>query len=369
MKRIGAVFAAFLLISTASAAQSLPELFQKAKAQVKGESWTEALKTLDKLDADAALPGNESARQQLAAPTAFYRGVCEANLGQADKAKADFATFLQLQPNASLDPSMYSKKAIAAFEAARASVAPPPEPSTGGPSMFARFQEFKLPPNSGEQVNDNWADGPIKWILTSEEKRTWTQLTSGGERQEFVDKFWEARNPQPGNPDNPYRTAFERRVAFADANFVQAEGTRGSMTDRGMVFVLLGPPTYVGRKPIRTGDDASEAAGLSTVGSSDQRNAMTAAVASAPSGRISSAQAAAISDKFSGPGTQAIESSANWREVWHYRRELLPRGVGYQQVDVDFITKKGYGVNIMQRDTPTLNTLAAAAKPPAKPNS
>ena len=270
MKRIGAVFAAFLLISTASAAQSLPELFQKAKAQVKGESWTEALKTLDTLDADAALPGNESARQQLAAPTAFYRGVCEANLGQADKAKADFATFLQLQPNASLDPSMYSKKAIAAFEAARASVAPPPEPSTGGPSMFARFQEFKLPPNSGEQVNDNWADGPIKWILTSEEKRTWTQLTSGGERQEFVDKFWEARNPQPGNPDNPYRTAFERRVAFADANFVQAEGTRGSMTDRGMVFVLLGPPTYVGRKPIRTGDDASEAAGLSTVGSSDR---------------------------------------------------------------------------------------------------
>jgi GWxTD domain-containing protein len=368
MKRLGAVFAAFLLVSTASAAQSLPELFQKAKAQIKGDSWTEALKTLDKLDADAALPGNEAARQQLAAPTAFYRGVCEANLGQADKAKADFATFLQLQPNASMDPSMYSKKAIAAFEAARASVAPPAEPSTGGPSMFARFQEFRLPANSGEPVNDHWGDGPIRWILTSEEKRTWMQLTSGGERQEFVDKFWETRNPQPGNPDNTYRTAFERRVAFADANFVQAEGTRGSMTDRGMVFVLLGPPTYVGRKPIRTGDDASEAEGLSTVGSSDQRNAMTAAVASAPSGKISSAQAAAISDKFSGPGTQAIESSPNWREIWHYRKELLPKGVGYQQVDVDFITKKGYGVNIMQRDTPTLNTLAAAATPPAKPN-
>ena len=58
-----------------------------------------------------------------------------------------------------------------------------------------------------------------------------------------------------------FKTGFDRRVAFADANFVQAEGTRGSMTDRGMVFVLLGPPTYVGRKPIRTGDDSSEAAG------------------------------------------------------------------------------------------------------------
>ena len=75
MKRIGAVFAAFLLFSAASPAQTLPELFQKAKAQVKGESWAEALKTLEKLDAEAALPGNESARLQLAAPIAFYHGI------------------------------------------------------------------------------------------------------------------------------------------------------------------------------------------------------------------------------------------------------------------------------------------------------
>ncbi len=368
MKRIGAVFATLLLLSVASAAQTLPELFQKAKAQVKGESWTEALKTLDKLDSDAALPGNEAARQQLAAPTAFYRGVCESNLGQADKAKAEFVKFLEIQPNASLDPSMYSKKAIAAFEAARNSVAPPADPDSGHHSMFTRFQEFKLPPNSGEQINENWADGPIKWIMTAEEKRTWAALTPGGDWQEFVDKFWETRNPQPGNPDNPYRTTFERRVAFADANFVQAEEVRGSMTDRGMVFVLLGPPTYVGRKPIRTGDDASDAAGLSTVNSSAARNAVTSAASSSPSGRISSAQAAAISDQYSGPGTKAIDSANNWREVWHYRKELLPKGVGYQQVDVDFITKKGYGTNVMQRDHATLNTLAAAAQPPASPN-
>ena len=263
---------------------------------------------------------------------------------------------------------MYSKKALAAFDAARASVAPPAASSDGKPSMFRAFQEFKLPVNSGEQVNEKWADGPIKWIMTPDEKRRWAELAPGAEWQEFVDKFWETRNPQPGNPDNAYRTGFDRRVAFADANFVQAEGTRGSMTDRGMVFVLLGPPTYVGRKPIRTGDDTSEAAGMSTVGSSDARNATTAAVASSPSGRISSAQAAAISSKFTGPGTEAVDSSGSWREVWHYRKELLPKGVGYQQVDVDFITKKGYGINVMQRDHATLTTLDAAARPPKTAN-
>ena len=50
-----------------------------------------------------------------------------------------------------------------------------------------------------------WADGPIQWIMTDEEKRTWQSLTFADERLEFIDRFWEARNPKPGNPDNSYR--------------------------------------------------------------------------------------------------------------------------------------------------------------------
>ncbi len=347
MRRPGATFAALLFAASISA-QPLPELFQKAKAQVKGESWTEALKTLDALEAEAARPGNEAAQQQLAAPTAFYRGVCEANLGNAEKAQDDFSTFLELQPGASMDPSMYSKKAIAAFQAARKGQAAPPagNESDGRPAMFVAFQEFKLPPNAGEPVNEKWGDGPVKWIMTDEEKRAWAELSSGGEWQEFVDKFWEARNPRPGNPDNSYETTFDRRVAFADSRFAEAEGTRGSMTDRGMVFVLLGPPTYVGRKPIRPGDDVSDPAGASRGGSYNMGERGLFVV--------------------TGVGARAPNSDAsNFREVWHYRRELLPKGVGYQQVDIEFITKKGFGVNVIQRDPPTLATLQAAAKPKA----
>ncbi len=363
MKRLGAFLAALLLLSFAAPAQTLPELFQKIKAQVKGEAWQDALKTLDALDTEAGKPGNEAAKQQLAAPTAFYRGVCEANLGQADKAGADFSTFLTLQPNASMDPSMYSKKAIAAFEAARENLAPAQD-SDGRPSIFVAFQEFKAPPNMGEPIDERWSAGPVKWIMTSNEKRVWAELSSGGERQEFVDKFWESRNPQPGNPDNTIRTSFERRVAFADTYFLQDEETRGSLTDRGMVFVLLGPPTYVGRKPLSTGDDASEAEGMSTVGSQDAANAQRAL--SAGGGKPSSATRAVVSDAFSGPGVKAIDSNTNWREVWHYRKELLPKGVGYQLVDIEFITRKGYGVNVMQRDHATLATLDAARGKPKK---
>lgn len=338
-----------LLGAAPLAAQSLPELFQKAKAQVKGESWAEALKTLDLLDVASAQPGHETARQQLEAPMAFYRAVCEANLGHAEKAQADFERFLGYQPNASMDPSMYSKKAIAAFEAARKSSATPPDTgSSGKSSIFTTFQEFKMPPNSSDVAGSRWAEGPVRWIMTASEKSRWDDMAPGADFQEFVDQFWEARNPQPGNPDNVFKTTFERRAAFADAHFLQDEETRGSLTDRGMVFVLLGPPTYAGKKPLRTGEDTNDPSGMT--------NEMIDNGLSPGAG----GQTPRISAFASAAGARILDAQQNWREVWHYRRELLPKGVGYQQVDVEFITKKGYGSNVMQRDQPTLATLEAA---------
>ena len=103
--------------------------------------------------------------------------------------------------------------------------------------MFVAFQEFKLPPNSGEQINDKWGDGPVRWIMTSNEKTSWASLAGGPEWQEFVDKFWESRNPQPGNPDNVFKTGFDRRVAFADANWPMAMMFTGNAI--GCAAILL----------------------------------------------------------------------------------------------------------------------------------
>ena len=359
MKRSVLVLAAAFL-SGILAAQAIPELFQTAKQQIKASAWQDVLKTLDALEAESAKPGNEEVRAQLRGPVAFYRGVCAANLNRAEDARAAFEIFLDTNPNAAIDPGMYSKKAVAAFDAARMNVAPPAGDGTA--SLFTKYQEFKAPPNIGELPDERWGEGPTKWLMTPEEKRAWALVSSGAERVEFIDKFWEARNPRPGTSDNTFRTGFERRVAFADLNFVQDEKRRGSMTDRGMVFVLLGPPTWVGRKPIRTGEDPADSAGMSSVGSHDEANAQRAARASSPTGKTSSGQQAAISAGYTGPGTRTLDSSNSWREVWHYRKELLPKGTPYLQVDAEFITKKGYGVNVMQREPQILNTLDFARK-------
>jgi GWxTD domain-containing protein len=350
MKRTALVLAA-LLASLSLLAESVPDLFTKVKEQVKAEKWTDALVTLEALNVEASKPENEKYRSQLEAPTAFYRAVCEANVGQADKAQADFETFLRAQPNAGLDEKVYSKKAVAAFQAAQKSIA------SQGPSLARAYAEFKAPPPEKELPSASWGEGPVKWLMTDSEKAAWAAASTDDARAAFIEKFWKARVLED---DPSFRTSFEKRVAFADVHFKQAE-TRGSLTDRGMVFVLLGPPTYGGRKPLKTGDDSSEQSGMSSRNSAADQIAMHQMTGSrAPSGQVN-----ALADQQGGPGATAPESNMNYQEVWHYRRDLLPKGVSYIQVDAVFVTKKGYGQNVLQRDSDILTTLSAAKQKPS----
>jgi len=82
--------------------------------------------------------------------------------------------------------------------------------------------------------------------------------------------------------------------------------------------------------------------------------------------KMTNRQAEAIVEQANPANKTITDSAANaGREVWHYRRELLPPGVPYQQVDFDFITRVGYGDKTLQRDAPSLTTLEAARKPSA----
>jgi len=351
----------FLLLSLAIAlpavAESPGELFQKAKEQVKSARWKEALTTLDALDAATRDPGFAAQRKQLDPALAFYRAVSMANLDRSDEAQAQFQIYLTATPNASLDRAMYTKKTMDAFEKAQKMMVRTDEPAPGMPSLATSYRDFR--PTDAvltDPPGERWADGPVKVLLTADDKRQWSGLTDPASRSEFITKFWAARDPKPETPDNEFRQDFEKRVAFADKYFVQGE-TRGSLTDRGMVFLLLGPPTYVGRKPLATGDDVSDSQGMSSVGRHDADIAIAGATAG---GKSTTSNLNSISDRSSGPGTRMTDSAANWREVWHYRRELLPSGVPYQQVDFEFITRKGYGTNVLQRDSPALATLDAA---------
>ena len=357
-------FVAALLLATApsfasfASAEELPRLFQKVKEQFRMGAYRDALSTLEQLSAEAEKSGGERLRASLRPGLVFYRGACLAALGRDEEARPALEEFLTYEPNASLDPALYPHKVVLALESVRKTMRQDKErevPQADSGSLAAAYRAFAArSATPAAPLDESWADGPVHYLLIAEERLAFSRISDPIARSEFVAEFWRKRDPNPQTAENEFREEFERRVAFADARMAQDE-TRGSMTDRGMVFILLGPPTYIGRKPIRTGDDSADPSGMSMYSDSDLSNALRTSGGSPT-------RAANIYTQMSGPNNRLPDPDGNYREIWHYRRELLPPGISYFQVDFDFITRKGYGKNVMQRDDPTLATLETARK-------
>ena len=320
------------------------ELFAKAKAQFRGASYADSLATLDALDAESRAPGLEAVREKILPPVSFYRGADLAALGRGAEARKAFLVYLESAPATRLDPSMYPKTVLEAFDAARESVGGPARagaaPAPGLAEAYAAFRPAAVPP---PPVDEQWGEGAVRFLMTSGEKAEWSRLSDPAARAEFVALFWQRRDRTPETPDNEIRDEFERRVAFADAQFAQGE-KKGSLTDRGMVFVLLGPPTFVGTALLRIEDDPIQAA----------RSAPRSQVIVGPTG-------ARVGQLMVTPQPMTAEKIQGSREIWHYRRDRLPAAVASNEVVFEFLTKDGYGTAVLQRDAAALTTLEIAA--------
>ena len=63
------------------------------------------------------------------------------------------------------------------------------------------------------------------------ERAAFKKLSTDDEREQFIEQFWERRNPNPGNPENEFKEEYYRRIAYANEHY--ASGIPGWRTDRG----------------------------------------------------------------------------------------------------------------------------------------
>ncbi len=87
-----------------------------------------------------------------------------------------------------------------------------------------------------------WLDEEVPYILNKEERELFLKLNTDQERDNFIERFWEIRNPNPGSPTNAFREEHYRRIEYANQFFGKGAATDGWRTDRGRVYILLGPP-------------------------------------------------------------------------------------------------------------------------------
>lgn len=337
----------FYASTTDLRAQSLTDLFQKGKNEFKLGSYRTSLQTFDALEEQSRLPGNERIQEKLEPIIAFYRGASLAALGENEPAKKEFLSYLAAFPGAHLDPAVFPKSVIAVFDAVREENARQtgrtPAVAAEDGSLAAEYHRYRASPDHAPTSADaSWMEGAIRFLMTREEKGAWQRIDDAAQRAEFVTRFWQRRDPTPLTPENEFRDEIERRIQFADAHFVDGE-KRGSATDRGMVFMLLGPPSYIGQRPLNSGDDSIQAA----------RDAPTQQVEYQRGRRVV---------QLIPRDPLTAQKLQGTREVWYYRRDRLPKAVRFTEVDFEFITKKGFGTAVLQRDHQALTALEEAAR-------
>jgi GWxTD domain-containing protein len=90
---------------------------------------------------------------------------------------------------------------------------------------------------------DKWLNQDVIYIITDDERAVFSKLTTNEEKEQFIEQFWERRNPNPGKGGNEYREEHYRRIAYANAKF--ASGIPGWKTDRGRIYIMYGEPTEI----------------------------------------------------------------------------------------------------------------------------
>ncbi len=98
------------------------------------------------------------------------------------------------------------------------------------------------------ELLEDWPEQYVKWILTKWEREAYRNLATDEEKLEFIELFWARRDPNRETPENEYRREYLERYAFV-ANHLSA-GRPGWSTDRGRLYLILGPPHAVQQNPM-----------------------------------------------------------------------------------------------------------------------
>lgn len=97
----------------------------------------------------------------------------------------------------------------------------------------------KLPPRY-----EQWLDQEVNYLITDQERTTFLSLATDQDRDRFIETFWAIRNPDPTSPGNTFKDEHYRRLEYVNTHYGLPSAQNGWRTDRGMVYITLGPPQH-----------------------------------------------------------------------------------------------------------------------------
>ncbi len=154
----------------------------------------------------------------------------------ADKPANDAATAAPAQPAAAQTDPAQAKPAPDAVDP----LTRPTNEKQKKKNQRALKQELSKP-------YKKWLEEDVIWIITDEERAAFKQLSNDEERDNFIEAFWQRRDPTPDTEENEYKEEHYQRIAYANEHF--AAGVPGWKTDRGRMYIVFGKPDEIDSHP------------------------------------------------------------------------------------------------------------------------
>src|SRR5712691_5192165 len=92
-----------------------------------------------------------------------------------------------------------------------------------------------------------WLEEEVPYIISDEERSAFLRLATNEEREQFIESFWQRRDPTPDTVENEFKEEHYRRIAYTNERF--ASGVPGWRTDRGRIYVIWGPADEIESHP------------------------------------------------------------------------------------------------------------------------
>src|SRR5437763_10987405 len=64
-----------------------------------------------------------------------------------------------------------------------------------------------------------WLTKDVAYIITEEERKQFLALPTDAAREQFMEQFWDIRNPLRGGKQNPFKEEHYNRIEYANSHF------------------------------------------------------------------------------------------------------------------------------------------------------
>src|ERR1035438_4276210 len=151
------------------------------------------------------------------------------------------------KPDASSQPSSTAPTSAATVTSSQAQPTDEVDPLKRKPNEKQKKAQKRSLNIELSKTYKKWLNEDVVWIISDEERAAFKQLSNDEERDNFIEAFWQRRDPTPDTEENEYKEEHYRRIAYANEHF--AAGVPGWKTDRGRMYIVFGKPDEIESHP------------------------------------------------------------------------------------------------------------------------